>query len=104
MISAGSKDEVTTRVACHNELAETTSIVFAVLTAIFAVMVYGLRHVQQERATGLATIAPGVSRALLRGRSCWSIPLIAVDDPFTNSGVHAMAQSAGSRRMTAQAR
>jgi len=42
----------------HEELAETTSIVFALLTAIFAAVVYGLRLVQQTRATVLATLLP----------------------------------------------
>jgi uncharacterized membrane protein len=42
----------------HAKLAETTSIVFSVLTAAFAAMVYGLGLVQRERAIVLAKLLP----------------------------------------------
>lgn len=42
----------------HEELAETTSVVFLALTAIFAAMVYGLHRLQQARATALLTLLP----------------------------------------------
>jgi uncharacterized membrane protein len=42
----------------HEELAETTSVLFLALTAIFAAIVYGLHRLQQARATVLVRLLP----------------------------------------------
>lgn len=42
----------------HEELAETTSVVFSALTAIFAAIVYGVRRLERRQTTALATVLP----------------------------------------------
>lgn len=42
----------------HAELADTTSVVFLALTAIFAAIVHGVRRLERKQATALATLLP----------------------------------------------